>query len=238
VRPEHASSRRFNRIVYELLEAEDFEEKIVHLLEETSPKRLLKPLLAALCSADQTVKWHAITCLGRLVADTAEQDMEWARNVVRRLTWYLNDESGGIGWGAPEAMGEIMARHRDLAQEFAAVLLSYIQPEGGSYLEYEPLQRGALWAIGRVARTQPETMRRLRTAGILRPWLRSPDPSLRGLAVWALGRLGDDGCRRWLGPLLGDRAEFTLYRDRKLQRCSIDQLARETLARFGREQTR
>jgi len=35
--------------------------------------------------------------------------------------WSLNDESGGIGWGAPEAMGAIMARHTGLADEYANI---------------------------------------------------------------------------------------------------------------------
>ena len=30
--------------------------------------------------------------------------------------WTLNDESGGIGWGSPEVMGEILAAHKGLAE--------------------------------------------------------------------------------------------------------------------------
>ena len=46
--------------------------------------------------------------MGVVVAGLAEHDMESARVVMRRLMWNLNDESGGIGWSSPEAMGEIM----------------------------------------------------------------------------------------------------------------------------------
>ena len=48
----------------------------------------------------------------------------------RRLIWSLNDESGGIGWGAPEAMGEILARSEKLSCEFYCILLAYIREDG------------------------------------------------------------------------------------------------------------
>jgi hypothetical protein len=46
--------------------------------------------------------------MGEVMAHLADKDMESARVIMRRLMWSLNDESGGIGWGAPEAMGEIV----------------------------------------------------------------------------------------------------------------------------------
>jgi len=93
--------------------------------------------------------------MGAVVANLAEQDMESARVIMRRLMWSLNDESGGIGWGAPEAMGEIIASHDGLAKEYVSVLISYVWKEG-NFLEYEPLQRGAVWGVGRVAQVRPE----------------------------------------------------------------------------------
>ncbi len=63
--------------------------------------------------------------MGRVAADLADRDMESARVVVRRLMWNLNDESGGIGWGSPEAMGEIMACHEGLAEEYSCILISF-----------------------------------------------------------------------------------------------------------------
>jgi hypothetical protein len=80
--------------------------------------------------------------------------MESARVVMRRLMWNLNDESGGIGWGSPEAMGEITAGHPGLANEFACILVSYINP-AGNFLEHESLQRGSLWGVGRLAHARP-----------------------------------------------------------------------------------
>jgi len=46
-----------------------------------------------------------------VISNLTEKEMESARVIMRRLMWSLNDESGDIGWGAPEAMAEIIACH-------------------------------------------------------------------------------------------------------------------------------
>ncbi|MGD9194313.1 MAG: hypothetical protein PVH58_20495, partial [Desulfobacterales bacterium] len=114
------------------------------------PKRAVNPLFSLLCSLDERLKWRAVTAMGQVVSNLAETDLESARVIMRRFMWHLNDESGGIGWGCPESMGEIMARCERLADEYGFVLISYIQPEG-NYLEHEILQRGVLWGVGRLA---------------------------------------------------------------------------------------
>ncbi|NIR18057.1 MAG: HEAT repeat domain-containing protein, partial [Desulfobacterales bacterium] len=74
---------------------------------------------------DQDVRWSAVKAMGRVVAKMADEDMESARVIMRRLMWNLNDESGGIGWGSPEAMAEILTCHDGLAKEYAHILISY-----------------------------------------------------------------------------------------------------------------
>ena len=113
-------------------------------------RRVVNPLFSFLLSTDTKMKWAAITAMGAVIANLADKDMESARVIMRRLMWQLNDESGGIGWGCPETMGEVVACHEGLAQEYAPVLVSYVK-EDGNFLEYEPLQEGAVWGIARAA---------------------------------------------------------------------------------------
>jgi hypothetical protein len=160
---------------------------------------VINPLFSCLCSTEPQIKWRAVTALGAVVANLAQDDMESARVVMRRLIWNLNDESGGIGWGVPETMGEVMARHEGLAREYVNILVSYIR-EDGNFLEYEPLQQGVLWGLGRLAQTSPEL---LQDAGAhLHPFLSSEDATLRGLAAWILGLLGGPRHESELEPLL------------------------------------
>jgi len=107
--------------------------------------------------------------------------------------WNLNDESGGIGWGSPEALGEIMARNGKLASEYAFLLISYINPDG-NFIEHEMLQRGVLWGVGRLAGERPHLMRD--ALPFLPAYLKSADPTLRDLAARAIGLLSPKTSKR------------------------------------------
>lgn len=129
-------------------------------------RRVVNPLFSALLSPDPKVKWHGVTAFGFVVDKMAEENLEDARIIMRRFMWTLNDESGGIGWGAPEAMGEIMARNHKLALEFHPILISYLQEDElgkDNFLEYLPLRRGAFWGIARLAQSRPELAKKARS---------------------------------------------------------------------------
>ena len=190
--------RDFKRKVIDLLKADDFA-GVLETFRSYPARRVINPLFSCLCSTEPQIKWRAVTALGAVVANLAQDDMESARVVMRRMIWNLNDESGGIGWGVPETMGEVMARHKGLAREYVNILVSYIC-EDGNFLEYEPLQQGVLWGLGRLAQTSPEL---LQDAGAhLHPFLSSEDATLRGLAAWILGLLGGPQHESELEPLL------------------------------------
>jgi len=192
-------------------------------------RQIINPLLSFLVTTDPKIKWASVTAIGVVVANLADHDREDARVVMRRLMWQLNDESGGIGWGCPEAMGEIIACHAGLAGEFAEVLVSYVR-EDGNFLEYEPLQRGAVWGIGRVAQVDSHLVDD--SIPHLLPFLKSPDAALRGLTAWALGLLGAQEAYLGIEGLLGDPSAVEIYRDRKLGVLPVMNLATEALARL------
>ncbi len=182
-----------------------------------------KPLLAALCSADDDLKWRAVSLLGLVIAWLAEEDMEAARTMMRRLMWSLNDESGGIGWGAPESMAEAMVEREDLADEFSNILISFIAPEG-QYLEHEPLQRGAVWGLGRLARFRPDLI--ADAEQYLVPLLGSEDVQVRALSAWALVPLATEKSKDGLEKLTGDDSRVLIYWDGDYMEESIAEMAR------------
>ena len=83
-------------------------------------------------------------------------------------------------------MGEIMARNDRLAEEYACILISYINP-CGNFIDNPELQKGILWGLGRLAQDRP--IRAAGASAFLVPFLSSPDPVLRGLAAWTAGAL-------------------------------------------------
>jgi HEAT repeat protein len=221
------SPRAIRERIFAILKSPRWKEKSEYL-RNFSASQVLSHLLSFLCSEDEEMKWRAVTATGILVADLAQRDLERARNILRRMIWLLNDESGGIGWGVPEAMGEILGRNETLTREFAPILVSYIQP-GGNFLEFELLQRGALWAIGRLAEANPQLLHALHAGEYLGPYLASSDPSVRGHALWALGRMGIQGSLPKAESLLRDETEIAIYQGQGFRSVRIRDLAKEAL---------
>jgi len=168
--------------------------------------------------------------MGTVVKRLAETDRESAREILRRLMWNLNDESGGIGWGAPEAMGEILASDEALAREYVQILVSYAR-EDGNFQEQWPMQRGVLWAIGRLAQAAPGLLKEY--VSCLLPYLRSPDGEVRAHAVWVMGLLRAEEARPCLDRLRGDDTEIALYVDRRLINRQVKALVEEALERLS-----
>ena len=148
--------RKLKKTVYSLLARDDgrpFPEEILGF----NLRKVVNPLFTYIQSVDGAVRSRAIASMGQVVAALANENIESARVIMRRLMWSLNDESGGIGWGAPEAMGEIMAAHGGLAREFHRILLSYVNSDG-NYLEHEPLRQQAVKGLKRLFEAQPQIM--------------------------------------------------------------------------------
>ena len=193
-------------------------------------RQVVNPLFGLLYHVDLLIHWYAIIAMGEVVSSLAESDLESARVIMRRLMWNLNDESGGIGWGSPEAMGEIMARQPVLAREYSAILISYLNP-AGNYLEHEGLQEGVLWAIGRVARAYPQLINH--ALAFITPYFTSKRAPMRGLALWAAAPLMQSAVCDQVQSLCSDMTEILLFQDGAMVPKTIADLARATTGCSG-----
>ena len=220
------------RRIVNLLESSDIG-AVTEKLRELPAATAINPLIGALCSTNETVRWHAITALGPVMADLADKDMEAARIVMRRFMWSLNDESGGIGWGVPEAMGEVMSCHDGLAEEYVHILVAYMR-EDGFYLELEQLQRGLMWGLARLAQVKPELLRSRNAVVYLLPYLDSADPSVRGLAAWGLGLLQAQEAIPGLKNLASETSQVTYYYNRTFVIDTVGGLAEKALANISK----
>jgi len=147
------SYRKIKNKVSRLLSQDNFDEAVKEI-SEFPARKVINPLISSLYSMDEKIKRRSIVAIGIVAAKLADHDIESARVIMRRLMWSLNDESGGIGWGAPEAMAEIMARNNKLADEYHKILISYSEP-GKNYLEHEGLQRSVRRGLERLASKIP-----------------------------------------------------------------------------------
>jgi HEAT repeat protein len=223
------------REVRRLLESPDLvfdEEGAWAVLGGLPAKSVLRALMAALCSAQVRQRHRAAALLGRAVAEMAADDPEAAREIIRRLLWSLNEESGTMAWGAPAALAEIMACHSGLAREFARLLLAHATPSLNP-LDNLELLKGAVWGLGRLAACGSGAAAGLDLAAALLPYLGAQDPGLRGLAAWAAGMSGLGQARPALEGLLGDQAQASIYAAGSLREVTVGDLAGQALLQLA-----
>lgn len=226
-----AQGRETKRRIVAVLAGEDWESGLDGLAE--LGQQAVAPLFSALCSSSPLVRWHAVTAFGVVVAALAEASPEKARVVMRRFIWSLNDESGGIGWGAPEAMAEIMTQSPLLAKEYHNHIAAYIHEDHcrpDCFLEYAPLRRGAVWGIGRMAQVRPELTSAAEPDLLCA--LADCDAAIRGYAAWACGLMGLTSALPQLQEMTTDDAALDIYRDRSLADTSVGTLAAEAVSRI------
>jgi hypothetical protein len=134
-------------------------------------------------------RWQAAYGLGLCLPLMASGGMEPARVFMRRLMWSLNEESGNLGWGIPEAMGCILAASPALADEYARIFISYGYETGrdDNFLDHGPLRRGVYWGIGRLA--QAGSGHALPALSHLVNALGDQDGQICAYAAWALQQL-------------------------------------------------
>ncbi len=220
--------RRLKQQVFDVLDSRSFDKRMLELLAAPG-RRVVNPLFGYLIHADEIVRWRAVVAMGAVVSHLADQEPESARVVLRRMMWQLNDESGGIGWGCPEAMGECIARHPVLAAAYHRILVSYLDPEG-NHLEHPLLQRGLLWGIGRAAHARQKLM--VGWGQWLLPHLTDDDPHHRGLAAWSAGATGDFRLVPALEPLLQDTQPFFFFDGTRVCSPQVKDVAAQALNRL------
>lgn len=226
------------REILKLLENEDLpavKEKILSF----PPRQAINPLIGALCHRKEEVRWKAIAAIGPVVAKIASQDLEKARVVIRRFMWMLNEESGGMAWGVPEAMAESLANHRGLAEEYTSILISYGWEEG-NYLEYPPAQRGVVWGVGRMAQVFPDLLEKFKAPEYLFHLSDSSDPFVRAFWLWAYGQMGKTLLKDLLPQVLKkirnlppSEVEIIFYDGLALRQAGFQEILTETLSHLS-----
>jgi hypothetical protein len=125
------------------------------ILEIAENKKSVLSQLTALTYEEDTILCdRAIEISGLAARIISGRDPEYVRNYILRLFWLLNDESGGIGWRAPELVGEILYNCPQFSQ-FFPMLISLLDLEEEDAPNF---RAGTFWAIGRVAQVAKDAM--------------------------------------------------------------------------------
>jgi hypothetical protein len=121
--------------------------KIAAIARERVP-RVIRYLMSRLYSGDEDEKRKVVGALGAVVADREVMDKRRTTDLLRRFVWALNDESGAVPYGVPEAIGEVLAVRPEFQEAFLPILCALLTEEDMS--QTGSIERGALWAVGRV----------------------------------------------------------------------------------------
>ena len=200
--------RQTKKKVREILQM-PLQEEALTLLALIPDEQLVGHLFSHFYINDELIKFRSITAMGELGKRLAAHRMEKARILMRRIMWNLNDESGGIGWGSCEAMGQILSKSPELAREFKSILFSYLDPKG-NFIEHETLQQGVLWGIGTYLEAAPQHLNRT-TEALISDHLHSFDPVKRGYAVRALVNGGRFDCSSVPKAVLTDSEQIEIF---------------------------
>ncbi len=202
---------------------EDNRDVAFELLKYIPNEQLVGHLFSYFYHKDELIKFRSIAAMGALGARVEKSNKEKARIILRRIMWNLNDESGGIGWGSPEAMGEILSQSPELALEFKSILFSYLDQDG-NFIEHEMLQRGVIWGIGTYIGVSPNDLTK-KIEGLLCGFLHSQDPIKKGYAVRALINACSFDCSLVPESILTDNNRIDLFHSWNFVRTSIADIA-------------
>ena len=215
--------RKTRQKVNEILHRQD-KTQALDRLAQIPDRQLVGYLFSHFYATNELIRFRSITAMGLLGKRLADGHMENARNLMRRLMWNLNDESGGIGWGSAEAMGEIMGRSPALAEEYASILFSFLDPKA-NYIDNPLLQQGILWGIGTCVSAYPDKLSP-HLAGLIALFLDAEDEIKKAYAVRALAHAGPLGAGCLPGHILADTKTIQLYTGWHFEPTRICDLAR------------
>jgi hypothetical protein len=160
--------------------------------------------------------WRALEGLGRVAGVYPQQ----VKKLINRLLYLLNEDSGSTGWGAAAALGEI-GRHRiELVEDIIPMFIGF--------LEESFSRKDMLWGIGRLAEAHPERLDEVFPATV--PFLTDPDPQLRALAAWGVGKGQYRPAAAALQALQADEHPVEIYDRGNLLQATVGHVAREALA--------
>ncbi|MGD0885601.1 MAG: DVU0298 family protein [Thermodesulfovibrionales bacterium] len=202
--------------IKEALHAVDFERVARCALEN---KKVFSILISLTYDKEALLCWRAIEAMGRAAGVVAKKNPSVVRNIVQRLLWSVREESGGIGWSAPEMLGEIV---RNSPEAF-----SDVPPLIFSFHEEEMFLKGVLWAMGRLAEAGINPV--AGAADLAVQYLDHKDPLVRSLALLAISRMNIPEVRDKVKALTADEARLRMYEDSEIIEKTVGNIATRTL---------
>ena len=184
-------------------------------------KRIIRDLQRLIYSVDKLLRWRATEVLGKVSGVIAQNDPGAISKLLQRLFTACADTAAS-SWGCLDAIGEIISNS---PEHFAGYMPQLYRFAGDRALLAEVLR-----ALGKIGKVRPDLIRKTTYRFI--PFLQDSDPEIRGYAAILLGNLGAHEAKDDLTRLGEDSAAVEVYRDGRLKKQTIGQLASEALEKL------
>jgi hypothetical protein len=175
------------RTIQQALEQNDLD-AVVSLVQQH--RRALSQLVRIAYDKETLAGWRAIRAIGRVARALVKTDEEFLRVTIRKLLWSLSDESGGIGWAAPEILGEIVSADPEKFSDIIPLIAEVYE------IEEKVFRPGVVYALKRIAETAPELV--LTHQKIIIRSLVDDDPLLRILSLDLVRLVWSVACQQGL----------------------------------------
>src|SRR4030043_1527250 len=207
-----------------LLEQRDYD-RLLELCEKD--RHFWKELRFSLYDIDERLRWSAIETVAKFMQRWWQAgEKEKVRDYIRNLFWSIMDESGGIGWGGPQTIAEIIVNIPELLDPYGSMMIAHT-------FEEPPLIKGGLWGIGRLGKLSAEAITFFQD--IVLEVFRSEDAETLGLAAWAMGEAGFKPALPFLERLLERKEKVQIYIKGYFHEKPLGQWAKEAISKINDE---
>ncbi len=131
------------------LEANDYEAVRTLALQS---RKVFSVLVRLAYDKTTLIGWRSIRATGHVATLYVKNNYTFLRDAIRKLLWSLSDESGGIGWSAPEILGEIVSADPVKMSDVIPLIADIFS------IDERVFRPGVLYALKRISEIQPESV--------------------------------------------------------------------------------
>jgi hypothetical protein len=220
-------SHNLKKTILRALESDDLG-AVAALAEQD--RKVLSALVRLAYDKDTLVGWRAIKAAGLAARVLVTKDHEFLRDACRKLLWSLTDESGGIGWSAPELLGEIVSADPG---RFADIIPLIAQVYD---IEEKVFRPGIVYAFCRIAESSPQPVAQYQKIIISSLVDEDPLTRIHGLRLVDLLWQAEEARQSWspqycdrvrslVASLQNDFAEAWIYGDHDFLSLTVAEVA-------------
>jgi len=213
--------KNLKRRIEELLRMRDFD-ALVEICEKD--RHYWQQVRFRLYDLDEQLRWAAIETVARMMKRWWKMGQEEkVRIYIRTLFWSINDESGGIGWSAPQTIAEIIINIPELIDPYGSMIIAHS-------IEEPPLMKSGLWGIGRLGKKLADSMDYFKDKVLAS--FKSDDVEILGLASWAMGEVCFKPALPLLQGLQNRKEEVSIYIEGDFSEKPLGKWAEEAVCKI------